>query len=115
MSNFLRLWTEETGAIVSAEVMLVGSILVIGCIVGLKSVRDSVVTELADLSQALSNVDQSFWFSGTAGHHAYSGGGQFNDLADFCDSFQNDAYQSSKCVEICNSKTHPTGWNADGN
>ncbi len=40
-----RLWKEEAGAIVSAEIMLIASILVIGVIVGLKSVRDSVVTE----------------------------------------------------------------------
>ena len=47
-----RLWNEEVGAIVSAEIMLVATILVIGMIVGLKSVRDSVVTELADVAQA---------------------------------------------------------------
>ena len=54
-----RLWSEETGAIVSAEIMLVMTILVIGVIVGLKSVRDSVVTELADVAQALGNIDQT--------------------------------------------------------
>ena len=111
---FKRLWNEETGAIVSAEIMLVSSILVIGVIVGLKSVRDSVVTELADVAQALANVDQSYWYSGTAGHHAYTGGGQFNDLADFCDLADNNAFQSSKCVAICTAATHPTGAGADG-
>src|SRR5688572_19510841 len=41
-----RLWNEEVGAVLSAEVMLVASILVIGVIAGLASLRDSVVTEL---------------------------------------------------------------------
>src|SRR5690242_2216678 len=42
MKFMSRLWKEEVGAIVSAEIMLVATILVIGVIVGLKSVRDSV-------------------------------------------------------------------------
>jgi hypothetical protein len=111
-----RLWNEEAGAIVSAEIMLVASILVIGVIVGLKSVRDSVVTELADVAQALSNVDQSYSYSATSGHHAFTAGGAFSDLPDFCDQAQaNGAIQESKCVTICNSSLHPTGANADGN
>ena len=69
MKTMLRLWNEETGAILSAEVMLVASVLVIGVIAGLASVRDSVTTELADLAQALGNINQSFSFSGTQGHH----------------------------------------------
>jgi hypothetical protein len=96
-----RLWNEDAGAIVSAEIMLVGSILVLGVIVGLKSVRDSVVTELADVAQAIANVNQSYCFSGVTGHGAHSGGGQFNDSSDFCDS---NSYpyggQESKCVNV---------------
>ena len=77
MKTVLRLWHEETGAILSSEVMLVSSILVIGVICGLASLRDSVTTELADLAQALGNVNQSYSFSGTQGHHTFNGGGQF--------------------------------------
>lgn len=113
---FSRLWKEEAGAIVSAEIMLVASILVIGVIVGLKSVRDSVVTELADVAQALANVDQSYSYSGTSGHHAFTAGGSFSDLPDFCDQANaTQAIQESKCVSICSSALHPTGANADGN
>ena len=103
-SNFLRLWAEQDGAIVSAEIMLVASILVIGVIVGLTSVRDSIVTELADVGQALANLNQSYSYSGAAGHHVFSGGGRFNDNADFCDN--NNAWSdhgNSKCVQICSS------------
>ena len=97
-----RLWNEEVGAIVSAEIMLVATILVIGMIVGLKSVRDSVVTELADVAQAFANVSQSYSYSGVAGHHAFSGAGSFTDTSDFCDNGSADAAgQMSKCVVIC--------------
>jgi hypothetical protein len=98
----LRLWREETAAIVSAEIMLIATILVIGVIVGLKSVRDSVVTELADVAQAFANVNQSYSFSGVGGHHAFTAGSAFTDLADFCDTpgVPTDA-GNSKCVVIC--------------
>lgn len=96
-----RLWNEQEGAIVSAEILLVATILVIGVIVGLKSVRDSVVTELADVAQALANVDQTYSYSGVYGHGAFSGGGHFFDRADFCDGpFENEYGQRSKCVNV---------------
>ena len=101
MKTVARLWNEETGAILSAEVMLVASILVIGVIAGLASLRDSVTTELADLAQALANVNQSYSFSGTAGHHTFNGGGSFIDNRDFCDVSDLTDAQQSKCVVIC--------------
>jgi len=101
MSVALRLWNEEIGAILSAEVMLVASILVIGVIAGLASLRDSVVTELADVAQAVANINQSFSFSGVAGHHTFSGGGQFHDQIDFCDRQWSGDWGNSKCVVIC--------------
>jgi len=102
MKNFFhRLWAEQTGAIVSAEVMLVASILVIGVIVGLKSVRDSVVTELADVAQAVANVSQSYHFSGVKGHCAESGGGCYEDKQDFCDNASGGGHgDNAKCVNV---------------
>jgi hypothetical protein len=99
-TTLLRLARETDGAIVSAEIMLVGTILVIGVIVGLKSVRDSVVTELADVAQALANVDQSYCYSGTKGHAASTGGGHFRDTADFCDQEWGGWGPGSKCVNV---------------
>ena len=98
-----RLWNEEAGAIVSAEIMLVMTILVIGVIVGLAAVRDSVLTELADVAQALANVNQSYSFGTATGHHAVSGGGSFIDLVDFCDTAAaTTSSGNSKCVTLCN-------------
>ena len=101
MKTMQRLWNEETGAILSAEVMLVASILVIGVVAGLTSLRDSVVTELADVAQALANVNQSYSFSGVRGHHSFNGGGVFVDNTDFCDVASLTTFQSAKCVVIC--------------
>jgi hypothetical protein len=95
-----RFWAEDHGAIISAEVMLVATILVLGTIVGLKSVRDSVVTELADVAQAFANVNQSYCYSGVSGHAAKSGGGDFEDQADFCDNDWSWGGNESKCVNV---------------
>jgi Flp pilus assembly pilin Flp len=98
-----RLWNDEAGAVISAEIVLVATILVIGMVVGLKSVRDAVVTELADVAQAIANVDQSYSYSGIDGHAAGSSGSFYFDQLDFCDtSADNDATTGvdSKCVNV---------------
>ena len=109
MKTMQRLWNEETGAILSAEVMLVASILVIGVVAGLSSLRDSVVTELADLAQALANVNQSYSYGGVQGHHVFNGGGAFVDNTDFCDiaDLAAGTFQTAKCVVICNVGVNP--------
>jgi hypothetical protein len=102
MKNIIsRFWNEQTGAIVSAEIMLVATILVIGVLVGLASLRDSVVTELADVAAALGGVNQSFCLSGVCGHGAHATGSSFHDRADFCDNDNNHCPQRSKCVSVC--------------
>ena len=56
MRMFLRLWNEETGAIVSAEVMLVASILVIGVIAGIMVI---LALGLKNRQQELSMLEQN--------------------------------------------------------
>jgi Flp pilus assembly pilin Flp len=116
MQNLVaRFWNEQDGAIVSAELMLVATILVIGAIVGLKSVRDAVVTELADVAQAIANVNQSFSFSGTTGHGAFTAGSQFTDNLDFCDTNDMDHHaQHSKCVNVATG-AFGEGWGGNWN
>lgn len=95
-----RLWNEQQGAIVSAEILMIGTILVIGVIVGLKSVRDAVVSELGDFAQAISNANQGYCYSGVDGHGAFSNGSVFNDRTDFCDNNFAWHFQQSKCVSV---------------
>jgi len=103
---FQRLWKDEAGAVISAEIVLVATILVIGMVVGLKSVRDSVVTELADIAQAIANIDQSYSYSGILGHAAQTTGSYFHDQADFCDVTNTAIHadplgtENSKCVQV---------------
>ena len=84
-------WNDEAGVIVSAEIVLVATILVLGMIVGLVELQTAVVSELADLSVAFGNLDQSY---STSGFAATKSGGSFKartfgaayaDSQDICD------------------------------
>jgi Flp pilus assembly pilin Flp len=49
-----RLWDDESGMIVSSEVVLVGTILVIGSLVGLSALSYAINHELNDVANAVS-------------------------------------------------------------
>jgi hypothetical protein len=50
------LFRDESGIIVSSEIVLVGTILVLGSIVGLASLSHAVTHELNDVAQACDNI-----------------------------------------------------------
>ena len=81
--NFLN---DECGAVISAEIALVLTILVLGVIVGLSEVAVAVNTELNDISNAIGALDQTYAFTG---YHATDNksrstkaGSKWNDQAD---------------------------------
>ena len=56
---FSRLWNDESGAILSAELVLIMTILVIGLIVGMSELQDAIVNELNDVGEAIGALNQS--------------------------------------------------------
>jgi len=80
---FCRLWTDDAGFVISAELVLIAAILVIGLLVGLATVRDQLVQELADIAAAVTQTNQSYVFSGVTGHTSSTAGTSFDDAADF--------------------------------
>ena len=60
MSLLRRLWNGVDAAISASELLLLNTIVVIGAIVGLTTVRDQVVQQFGDLADALQSIDQSF-------------------------------------------------------
>ena len=98
-----KLWNDEAGAIVSAELVLVATILVIGVVTGLSSVRDAVVTELADVGAAIGNVDQSYTVHGSTSHSAATARFGFEDRLDFCDRADRGG-NNSRCLVIGNGR-----------
>ena len=63
LAMLTQLWRDERGDTAVTSLILLTTILVIGTLVGLVTVRDQVVQELGDLAQALENVDQSFSYT----------------------------------------------------
>ena len=85
----MKLYRDEQGVIISAELALVLTIVVIGVIVGLSEVAKAVNTELNDISNAIGALDQSYGFSG---YHSTKGkntsfvhGSVYFDTIDDCD------------------------------
>lgn len=88
-----KLFNDEAGFIISAELVLVLTIGVLAMVVGLASLRDSLTAELIDLSGAFGSMDQTYNYNTiskaaiapTNGVHAIAFGAGYNDNADDCD------------------------------
>jgi hypothetical protein len=89
-----QLLNDEAGFIVSAELILVATLLVIGLIVGLAEVQHSIVSELNDVADAIGSLNQGFFVSGfrslkeDGSVKALSFGAFFLDQVDACDNNQ---------------------------
>jgi hypothetical protein len=86
MLNLLKaLRQDEHGVILSTEIVIVGSLLVIGLITGVACLQKSVNGELQDLAGAIGALDQSYSFSsfrkaGTLGRCcAYTAGSSYSN------------------------------------
>jgi hypothetical protein len=79
------LYRDEAGFIVSAELVLVSTIVVLGLIVGLSEISININNELEDVGSAFGSITQSFCYSGACGHKGSMSGSCFQDQADNCD------------------------------
>ncbi len=87
------LLNDEAGFIVSAELVLIATLLVIGMIVGLSQIQHAVVQELNDVAGAIGSLNQSYSFTGFSAPSSknnavksYTRGTQFVDAVDDCDN-----------------------------
>jgi len=88
---------KQAGFIVSAELLLIATILVIGLIVGMVAVRDAVVAEYGDVAEAIGALDQSYSFEGITdtGTNAFTVGSAFNDQPDSLIGGPGNGYQGT--------------------
>ena len=85
-SLWKRLFEDETGVVLSAEIALVGTVGVLGMVVGLEAVTSAVNNELNDFASAIGAIDQSYNYRSIAKpSHAWVRGSGYNDRGDFCD------------------------------
>jgi len=102
-----RLWQDETGFVATADLILVTTIVVLGTIVGLVTLRDQVLQELGDVATAVGQLNQSYSVASftTAGFSV--AGSLFSDQSDFCEAGtsegsdnNDDAGQPPNCIEF---------------
>jgi Flp pilus assembly pilin Flp len=86
MMNLLtQLKNDEAGFIVSAELILISTIVVLGLIVGLAEVSHGVNQELEDVGSAIGHINQGYKYTGFTGAKARQVGSRFHDFTDECD------------------------------
>ncbi len=101
-----KLAGDEAGFIISAELVSVTTIVVLGMVVGLAAVRDSVTNELNDVAHAFGAVSQTYHVAGlTKNCH------DCNEFAHtFGTAFQTDQVaRRTKNCNNCNDITHTFG------
>ena len=102
-----KLWNDECGLIISAELVLVLTICVLGVIVGLSSVVVAVNEELLDTAHAIGSLNQSYCLPGFTGCRkggnplSCTFGSMNTDTPDDCDC-------NSSCDMIAAGSVNPT-------
>ncbi len=90
---------DEAGFVISAELILVSTICIIGLVVGLTEVSYGVNQELEDVGSAVGSVNQSFYYSGVTGYKGRAVGSLYGDAYDTCDSQFNLSCESGAVSE----------------
>jgi len=55
---------KEGGFVMTSELLLLSTTIVIGLVVGLSTMRDAVTAEMEDVAEAIGSLDQSYAFDG---------------------------------------------------
>ncbi len=86
-----RFWHDQRGVVATTDLILIATILVLGTIVGLVTLRNSVVQEFGDLATAIGSLNQSYSYTSNkydpddSPAKATVAGSSYTDLPDFCD------------------------------
>lgn len=100
MDAFLALVNDDSGFIVTIELVLITTIVVIGLIAGLTVVRDAIVSELADVGGAIQDLNQSYSLRGVSSRSATTAGSDYHDKSDWADSADSQSGQMDNCIVV---------------
>jgi Flp pilus assembly pilin Flp len=74
-----KLWNDDLGALIAIEFLFVATILVIGIVVGLTTLRNAINAELSELANAILALSEGYTISGVSGCCSSVDGSQAND------------------------------------
>lgn len=86
MKLFTALKNDDNGFVVSAELVLVGTICVLGMIVGLTELSFNVNQELEDVGSAVGAINQTYYYTLASGQKGEAVGSTNLDFEDACDN-----------------------------
>ena len=79
MRSMQSFWSEDSGSVVSAELVTIGAVVAVGAVAGLQTVSSAVNDELRDVTRAIRSLDQSYSYRGFSGCHSMTAGSAFVD------------------------------------
>ncbi len=103
-----RLIHDESGAVLSIELILLATLAVIGLMVGLASYRDAIVQELGDSAASIGSLQQGYSIdavelSGSFGDIPYDAttrGSVYVDAVDFCEDTPDASGVAPVCIQL---------------
>jgi len=96
-----QLWNDDAGFIVSTELLLIFTILVLGLVAGLTNLRNAVVIELSESASAILALNQGYSISGLTGCGSSTSGSGFTDSAGFVSLGTLAPVVSSSAFNLC--------------
>ncbi len=77
MQIFKALWDDCQGAVLSAELVLLGTVGVLGTVVGLNAATNAINAEMVELAEAFRSLDQSYVVRGHQSCGAWTAGSYY--------------------------------------
>ncbi len=101
-----QLYQDEVAFVISAELVLIATVAVIGIIVGMVAIRDAVVSELSDVAGAIQDLNQTYSFNRVTGHSGYTYGSSWTDRRDWCDAAEDVTNLADNCITFTTGPTN---------
>ena len=93
-----RFIADQTGAVLSFELLLVATVVVVGMVVALTASRDAVVSELSDVAGSVQDVHQGLTYNGTVSASGATAGSGFLDALDPNDDSEDASGLADNCI-----------------
>lgn len=65
---FSTLWRDEAGFVLSAELILIATVVTLAMVVGLAEVSNAVNNEMGDMAGAVEGMSQDVWYEDGRGY-----------------------------------------------
>lgn len=83
-ANSISIKNKQGGFVMTTELVLISTVMIVGLITGLVTMRDSITAEMEDVAEAIGHFDQTYAFNGIVNAEETAGieGSVFGDAPD---------------------------------